>query len=301
MTTTADRHTPLPTQWTSTNYSSTAAFVPQLTVRLIQLLDPQPTDQVLDVGCGDGKFTAKYLDHVKCVHGVDASESFVQSANEALGSSAAKSKFHAAVVDCRFLDTFIKEKGYGGGADKVVSNAALHWILRDPATRLNTLRGCFDALKPGGIFAFEMGGAGNVAEMHVAFMSALLHHTSCTLEEAREVSPWFFPDVREMTALLETVGFECEKEGEEGALELQYRPTVMESTAEGKPNLEGWVRMMGQPFLERAEKDGGEAAREKVVAEVCGVVSTLGVNGRADGRGEFGYVRLRGRVRKPVA
>jgi SAM-dependent methyltransferase len=297
-----DAHAPPPTQWTATAYTNAAAFVPQLTTKVLRLLDPQPTDRVLDVGCGDAKFTSKYLAGVQEVLGVDASASFIETANQDFGEGSAwaeglkgknseeAGRFRGKVVDCRFLEQ--DEEVRKGQWDKVVSNAALHWILRDEKTREGTLRGVYEALRPGGVFVFEMGGAGNVAEMQTAFLAALLHHTSCGVEEARRVSPWFFPDVKEMEGLLRGVGFVVG----EGDLELEYRPTKMETAEDGKPNLEGWVRLMGRQFLDRAKEEGKE---EEVVREVCDVVGTLGICARSDGRGEMGYVRLRGLVRRP--
>jgi SAM-dependent methyltransferase len=52
-----------------------------------------------------------------------------------------------------------------GSFDKCFSNAAMHWILRPEEKREQFFRGVRNALKPGGVFAFEMGGMGNVAEV----------------------------------------------------------------------------------------------------------------------------------------
>jgi hypothetical protein len=41
----------------------------------------------------------------------------------------------------------------------------MHWILRPEKTREQFFLGVRNALKPGGVFAFEMGGMGNVAEV----------------------------------------------------------------------------------------------------------------------------------------
>lgn len=49
--------------------------------------------------------------------------------------------------------------------DKVFSNAAMHWILRNEATQKDFFLGVKGALKTGGSFVFEMGGMGNVAEV----------------------------------------------------------------------------------------------------------------------------------------
>jgi ubiquinone/menaquinone biosynthesis C-methylase UbiE len=82
------------------SYSAAASFVPKLTQKVLQYLDPQPTDRVLDIGCGDAKFTANYLDSVVEVYGVDASPSLVASANQGHGNS--KARFE--VVDCKYLE-----------------------------------------------------------------------------------------------------------------------------------------------------------------------------------------------------
>jgi ubiquinone/menaquinone biosynthesis C-methylase UbiE len=74
--------------------------VPELTHKVLQYLDPQPEDKVLDIGCGDAKFTAKYMESVAEVYGVDASPSFIASANQEYASSKARFK----VVDCRYLE-----------------------------------------------------------------------------------------------------------------------------------------------------------------------------------------------------
>ena len=74
--------------------------MPQLTHKLVQYLDPQPTNRILDVGCGDGKFTTYFIGKVARVYGVDASSSFIESARTDYGSETALFK----VVDCRYLE-----------------------------------------------------------------------------------------------------------------------------------------------------------------------------------------------------
>jgi hypothetical protein len=49
-----------------------------------------------------------------------------------------------------------------------------------------------DALAPGGTFAFEMGGLGNVSEIRAALLSSLARRVG--LERAAAADPWFFPD-----------------------------------------------------------------------------------------------------------
>jgi ubiquinone/menaquinone biosynthesis C-methylase UbiE len=74
--------------------------VPKLTQKVLEYLNAQPDDRILDVGCGDGKFTANFASSVAEVYGVDASPSFIASATEAYGNA----KTHFKVVDCRYLE-----------------------------------------------------------------------------------------------------------------------------------------------------------------------------------------------------
>jgi len=166
-----------------------------------------------------------------------------------------------------------------------VSNAALHWILRDPSTRLNTLKACFSALKPGGKFVFEMGGAGNVGEV-LAALTAALCHAGLSVQEARDANPWYFPSETEMQSALTEAGFAIDK------LELEYRPTKLNEGTGG--GLEGWMRLMGATMLERVN----EGQRDHVVKEVCDVLED--VVGRRDGGQWLGYVRLRGVATRPL-
>src|SRR5438046_1054339 len=111
-----------------------------------------------------------------------------------------------------------------------ISNAALHWILRDESTRLSVLRAIYNSLRSKGTFVFEMGGHGNVPEVHTALLSALVNN-GATLTQARESSPWFFPSETWMRKVLEDLGFHIE------ILEIEYRPTKLTRGVSG--GLEG--------------------------------------------------------------
>jgi Methyltransferase domain len=65
------------------------------------------------------------------------------------------------VLDATKLSADLKN----GSFDKVFSNAAMHWILRPEESREDFFLGVRNALKARGVFAFEMGGMGNVAEV----------------------------------------------------------------------------------------------------------------------------------------
>lgn len=266
--------------WTHTAYNTSASFVPLLAQEITAWLDPHPTDTILDLGCGDGPLTAKIAQRSAHVAGYDASANLIDAARSNY-DTVSNLSWH--VLDCRYLESSgdVKEEGY----DKVFSNAALHWILRDASTRMSVLRGVYKALRPGGEFVFEMGGAGNCADVHAALLAALVHR-GVSIEKARETSPWFFPSELLMKNMLEEIGFQVQRS------KLEYRPTKL--TAEGGGGLEGWVRLMGAQFLDILDT---EESREAVVREVRDVLQTI-LTHEEDGSMYLGYVRLKVVARK---
>jgi len=80
--------------------------------------------------------------------------------------------------------------------DAVFSNAALHWMPR-PGEVVGRVRA---AVRPGGRFVAEMGGAGNIAEILAAVGAAL---AEAGLPEP--ASPWYFPTPAQQAALLPRV------------------------------------------------------------------------------------------------
>lgn len=170
----------------------------------------------------------------------------------------------------------------------------MHWILATSASRQRDFfQGVHAALKPSGVFCFEMGGMGNVAEMRTALLGAVGRRVG--IDKARAVDPWFFPDEGWMRTMLEDEG---EGGGEGGGrfkfkverIEREYRPTRAD---EG--GIEGWVRLMGKQFLDAVGKEGSEE-REACLTEVCDVLKTVS---HSPGGGDWlGYVRLRVLARK---
>lgn len=260
--------------WIAKAYTDSASFVPRLTSTVVAWLDPQPNDIILDVGCGDGLLTAQIKESCASVTGVDASANLINAARTSYGSIPDLSW---EVHDCRFLE---KSRHFQPGHyTKIFSNAAFHWILRDPLTRQSVLDAAYKALKPSGMFVFEMGGAGNVAEVHAALISALVHH-GVGIQEAREVSPWLFPSEQFMKNILGKAGFSLEKS------QLEYRPTKL--TTEDEGGIEGWVRLFGAQFLEKLS----ESHRKSAVKEICDTLETV-LTHEEDGSKWLGYVRLR--------
>ncbi len=152
----------------------------------------------------------------------------------------------------------------------------MHWILRPEVKREIFFRGVKNALSPRGVFVFEMGGLGNIADVRSAVLSAVGRRIG--LSKAREAEPWFFPDeewVRRM--MQETVGgWKVER------IEREWRPTTAD---EG--GIEGWVRLMVKTVFDALP----EGDREACIREVVDVLEV--VCAKPGGGYMISYVRLR--------
>ncbi|KAK6499360.1 hypothetical protein TWF506_003988 [Arthrobotrys conoides] len=266
------------TLYTHQTYQSHASFVPLLTTKVTSLLSPLPTDKILDLGAGDLILTSKLSQHCSKILALDASPDLIKS-GQSLFPKDSYPNLDSRVVDCRYLEN--EADVISGDWDKVFSNAALHWILRDPATRMNTLKAVYDALKPSGRFIAETGGFGNISEVNVA-ITAAVSARGVPLSKIKDANPWFFPSVEYMKGLLEEAGFVVEM------IESEYRPTELSlEDGEGEGGVKAWIEMFGQRFLELV----GEGERGAVAGEARDLLE--GVARREDGRWVVGYVRLR--------
>lgn len=198
------------------------------------------------------------------------------------------------MVDATSLPSDAPHLQTGAVFTKAFSNAAMHWILRPEATRATFFTAVREALVPGGIFAFEMGGLGNVVEMRTALLMAVARRCGDGggggggMEAAMRADPWFFPDEAWVRDMMEEQvgGWKVER------IEREYRPTPAADGVQGG-GVEGWVRLMGARFFE-AVPDAGE--REEAVREVVQVLDQ--VCAKPGGGWQYGYVRLRAVARK---
>ncbi|KAI1087275.1 S-adenosyl-L-methionine-dependent methyltransferase [Rostrohypoxylon terebratum] len=273
--------------WSSEAYQNSASFVPKLATKIVQWLDPQKDDIILDIGCGDGILNIQISEILAqgsgSIHGTDSSPAMIAAAQQAAANStnsSSASKCTFEVADALKLAQFPHLQS--GHFTKLFSNAALHWVLgaakSAPAAQTGFFAAARAALAPGGIFAFEMGGLGNVAEIRSALLSAVARYAPGGLPTAVAADPWFFPDEAWVTKVMEEEvgGWKVER------AEREYRPTVAD---EG--GVEGWVRLFGAPFFEAVP----EEQREKCVKEAVDVLEVVCRN--PNGGFHLGYVRLR--------
>lgn len=202
-------------EWNPSRYRSNARFVSDLGQPVLELLDPQPGERILDLGCGDGALTERLAAAGAHVVGVDASPDMIQSAKE-------------RGLDARIMDAY--DLAFEAEFDAVFSNAAMHWMKDNPDT---VIQGVARALKPGGRFAAEMGGHGCVAAIVVALCATL---ETRGIPNAASILPWYFPTPDDYGNRLQRAGFEVKH------IALIPRPTPLPT------GMRGWLETFAIPF-----------------------------------------------------
>ena len=221
--------------WNANLYNAKHDFVWKYGSDVVALLDPQPGEHILDLGCGTGHLTAQIAESGPRVMGVDRSAEMVAAAR-------------LAYPNLRFEISDARKLAFREEFDAVFSNATLHWI-HEPEL---VLQGVWRALRKGGRFVAELGGKGNIRNMQEAFDRALVELGA---GNAGEVQPWYYPSVSEYAAIAEKSGFEVR------FITLFDRPTGL---ADGAAGMRNWIVMFGADYLARA----GEARREKFLGRV---------------------------------
>jgi SAM-dependent methyltransferase len=240
-------------KWDAADYARVGSFVAELGQAALDLLDPKPGERILDVGCGVGSLTLKIIERGATVLGVDASPEMIAAAR-------------ANGVDALLLPA--EEMQFFAEFDAAFSNATLHWVLE----KEQAARAIFRALKPGGRFAGEMGGEGNIARLQQMVDEEMILRGYAPPVEAHN---WYAsPD--EFASVYEAAGFR------ELDARLIQRPTPL---AHG---IAPWVLTFRKGWLDRA------GVPEEERAELAASVADRFGPGPAD------YVRLRFIMRKPV-
>ncbi len=230
-------------QWDAADYARVGGFVPELGQAALDLLDPQPGEHILDIGCGDGTLTLKIKEAGADVVGIDNSLSMV---------AAAKAKG----LDARLMDA--AQLKFAEAFDAAFSNATLHWVL----DKERAARAIWFALKPDGRFAGEMGGQRNLSELRRALDDELV---------ARGFGPptyaanWY-PSPEEFAAVYEQAGF---KDIEARLIE---RPTKLEHGVAAWVTAfrAGWLDRAGVPHEERQAI--ADAVVERVGSDIADYV-----------------------------
>jgi trans-aconitate methyltransferase len=241
--------------WNTEAYAANGRFVANLATEVVTLLNPQPGEQILDLGCGDGALTEQLAASGAIVTGVDASPTMLDAARK----RNLNVEQHNAT-----------ELPYQNQFDAVFSNAALHWITGLHGQRA-ALAGIHRALRPTGRFIAEMGGQGNIAAIRTALQATLAPFGI----DAEKAAASFYPAPAIYRRLLEEAGFTIE------SINLIPRPTPL-------PNgMESWLNTFRNGVLDQLKPTD----RAQAIANTITLLEPILRD--ADGNWTADYVRLR--------
>ncbi|MEH2330912.1 class I SAM-dependent methyltransferase [Nostoc sp.] len=206
--------------WDTSLYEDKHAFVWKYGEDLLKLLNPQPGESILDLGCGTGQLTEKIAQAGAEVMGVDYAPAMIEKARQ---------NYPHIRFDVADAINFQVDKPL----DAVFSNAVLHWVKEADSA----IASIHQSLKPGGRFVAEFGGKGNIKAIATALYSAL---ESIGIPQAQVENPWYYPSIGEYASLLEHQGFD-----------VIYAILFPRLTplAEGEAGIANWIKMFASPFL----------------------------------------------------
>jgi trans-aconitate methyltransferase len=195
--------------WDPVEYDRRFAFVTQLGGGVVELLGPLAGASVLDIGSGTGHLTESLrVAGAGDVVGIDASPAMVAAARRDHPGIT----FVVGDAQHMTLQSLGRVEPFGAA----FSNAALHWMPRGDLVAA-AVRGM---LHPGGRFAAELGGVGNVARIDSALAGAL---TELGLSPDLLVRNTF-PTPAQQARWLEDAGFRVRQ------LRWYERPTPLQSS-----------------------------------------------------------------------
>jgi trans-aconitate methyltransferase len=232
-----------PAKWNAADYAANSVVQQTWARELIAQLNLRGNEQILDVGCGDGKVTAEIASALPrgLTTGVDASPQMIAFAKKTFPPK----KFPSL----KFLVMDARKIKFTRQFDFVFSNAALHWLDDHQAF----LRGAAACLRSGGRLVVSCGGKGNAHNVFVALRPEM------RLKRWREFfrrmpAPYFFYSPENYEKWLPRFGFK----------QCGVKLAPKDATYNGRDGFAAWLRSTWLPYTQRVP----ENLREEFIAAV---------------------------------
>jgi trans-aconitate 2-methyltransferase len=224
--------------WNADDYAKHSSAQQQWARELMAKLHLQGSENILDIGCGDGKVTAEIATAVSTgsVLGVDNSRAMVELALSQYPADQFPNLFFQ-VADARCLP-------FNRQFEIVFSNATLHWV-RNHAPVLD---GIFRSLCPKGRILLQMGGRGNAAGI-ISVLKNVISTPRWADYFVNFEFPYGFHDAGDYKTWLKQVGFHS----------VRAELIDKDMAHMGLSELVGWIRTTWLPYTQRIPEMQREA------------------------------------------
>ncbi len=214
--------------WDAKDYHKSSLEQKKWGIELLDKIEFSGDEQVLDVGCGDGKLTAEIAQRVPegSVVGIDKSKDMIRFACE-LYHTEAFPNLSFMLLDACNLD-------FNQKFDLVFSNAALHWISDHPSL----LQRIKKSMKRGAKIIAQMGGKGNASGI-LRVLETIISGEKWTVYFEGFSVPYTFYDDRGYMTLLKSAGLKVKR--------AELIPKQMMHN--GREGLAAWIRTTWLPYI----------------------------------------------------
>ncbi len=218
-------------EWDPADYRAHSSTQNALAMEVVDALGLRGDEDVLDIGCGDGRVTVELARRVPegTVLGIDTSRAMIDlaRAQESLPGN------------LRFERGDASSLGFADAFDVVFSNSALHWVHY----HVPVVHGIARALRRGGRFALRMGGRGTAHQVVAAF-DGLIAEPEWRGHFGGFSFPYGFHGPEDYVCWLRNAGLEPSR--------VELVPRTAEHTCE---SFAGWIRTSWLPYTQRVPDD----------------------------------------------
>jgi trans-aconitate methyltransferase len=231
-------------KWNAEDYRKSSSNQEKWAKELMNLLELKGQENVLDIGCGDGRITAEIAAKIPegRILGIDSSNEMISLAQRTFPFE--------EYPNLKFQHIDVREMNFNNEFHRIFSNAALHWV-KDHQPILNSMK---KALKIKGRIVLQMGGKGNAEEIITLLDDLLLLEKWEKYFKDFEF-PYAFFDEEEYSKILFDAGLNPIK------VELIHK--IM--THSNLDELEGWIRTTWLPYTQRLP----EELQEEFIHEIA--------------------------------